>query len=49
MTCTKAQLLVLLNKIRKELRCKEDKALLDLYIDKIESLAEGELEAELWH
>jgi len=46
--CTRAQLLALLLKIRKELECTRDKQILDIYIERLERLAESEIESELW-
>ncbi|MGC8975850.1 MAG: hypothetical protein ACP5KB_06625 [Thermoprotei archaeon] len=47
MTCTKAQILVLLEKIREELVYEEDKQLIEDYIDRIRKTAWLELISQL--
>ena len=48
MTCTKAQVILLLEKIRDELKCEEDKELLDEYIERIKSVAWSEIVREFY-
>ncbi len=47
MTCTKAQILVLLEKIKEELVYEEDKQLIEDYIDRIRKTAWLELISQL--
>jgi len=47
-TCTKAQVILLLEKIRDELKCEEDKKLLDEYIERIKSVAWSEIVREFY-
>ena len=49
MGCTRAQVLMLLEKIREELRDERDKRLLDKYIEKIRGKAWHEIEMGIFY
>ena len=48
MTCTKAQVVLLLEKIEEELESERDRAILRKYIEKVKRTAWAELMAELF-